>query len=238
VKESSIAFNLSRTTIDRLLELLPLLQDELKLWEAIEITGGLSNTTKLPCRSYDIPIETCKTGSKLAKVEGSVCSKCYGAKGWYPKSRVKNNLIMRHRQLKNPRWVEAMIVCIDHQSSEFFRWHDVGDIQGIWHLENIFDVCLATPDTKHWLPTHEHLLIKHAVENLGMKIPSNLNIQLSADMIGQPPPLELARSLGCTVSSVSSDGYYNCPAPGQWDSCLSCRKCWNKDYFLTIFKLH
>jgi len=206
----------------------------------MEITGGLSQTTKLPCRSYDIPIETCKTGSKLAKQKGSVCSGCYGGKGWYPKSRVKKNTILRYRQLKNPRWVEAMIVLIEHQSPQYFRWHDIGDIQGVWHLQNIFDVCLGTPETKHWMPTHEHKLIEHCLWKLKMEIPENLTIQLSANMIGEIPLglIEFAKWAGCTVSSVSDDGNYNCPAPGQWDNCGSCRKCWDKNNMITIFKLH
>jgi len=214
------------------------MREELKVCEAREITGGLSTTTKLPCRSYDIPIETCKTGSKLAKIKGSVCSGCYGNKGWYPKSRAQKNLKIRYRQLKNPKWVAAMIVLIQHQSPDFFRWHDIGDVQGIWHLQNIFDVCIGTPDTKHWLPTHEHLMMQHTIEKLGMVVPSNLAIQLSANMLDEPPPFELARRLGLTVSSVSTDGYYTCPAPGQWDNCGDCRKCWDKEHFMTIFKFH
>jgi len=221
-------------------DLVTCLINELSVIEAREITGGLSTTTKLPCRSYDIPIATCKTGSKLAKVSGSVCSGCYGDKGWYPKSRVLEPAKIRYRQLKNPLWVDGMCTLINHQSPDYFRWHDVGDVQGIWHLKNIFDVCLSTPDTKHWMPTHEHSMIEHAVKKLGMKIPENLVIQLSADMLGEIPLelIQLAKELGCTVSSVSTDGYYNCPAPGQWDTCGVCRKCWDPQNRITIFKLH
>lgn len=220
--------------------LVPELFKELKLSEAEEITGGLSTTTKLPCRSYDLPIQTCKTGSKLATKKGTICSSCYGNAGWYPKSRVQKNLWARFRQLKNPLWVDAMILLIEHQSPDYFRWHDIGDVQGLWHLQNIFDVCLGTPDTKHWMPTHEHGIIQHALQKGGMIKPSNLTIQLSANEMDIIPHelITLARELGCTVSGVSNDGNYSCPAPGQWGTCGACRKCWDETIFITTFKKH
>ncbi len=41
-----------------------------------EITGGLSQTTKMPESSFSIPAKHCKVGSKLREVKGSVCHEC------------------------------------------------------------------------------------------------------------------------------------------------------------------
>ena len=39
-----------------------------------------------------------------------------------------------------------MVILIDDNvnvlSMTHFRWHDVGDIQGVWHLRNIIAVCV------------------------------------------------------------------------------------------------
>jgi len=54
----------------------------MKKIEAIQIIGGdLSATTKMPCKSFNLPAWECKTGSKLAKIKGSVCFNCYAMKG-------------------------------------------------------------------------------------------------------------------------------------------------------------
>ena len=50
----------------------------------------LSNTSKMPCKSWGIPASSCKTGAKLRKVKGSVCSGCYAHKGAYSWKAVKN----------------------------------------------------------------------------------------------------------------------------------------------------
>ena len=53
----------------------------MKLKEAKEITGGLSNPSKMPGKAYSIPASRCNVGSRLAKVKGSVCEGCYALKG-------------------------------------------------------------------------------------------------------------------------------------------------------------
>ena len=51
--------------------------------EARAAVGGLSQTSKMPCKSWGISAKECKTGGKLAKVEGTVCHGCYALKGAY-----------------------------------------------------------------------------------------------------------------------------------------------------------
>jgi hypothetical protein len=37
--------------------------------EALQITGSLSNPSKMPGKAYGLPAKECKTGSKLAKFQ-------------------------------------------------------------------------------------------------------------------------------------------------------------------------
>ena len=115
--------------------------------QAKEIIGGdLSATTKMPCKSFNLPAWECKTGSKLAKIPGTVCHGCYAMKGNYTRfPSVKKAQYKRLGQLFNPSWVAAMVSMIERENNKYFRWHDAGDIQSIKHLKNIIEVANKTP---------------------------------------------------------------------------------------------
>ena len=55
----------------------------------------LSRTSKMPCESISLDARHCKTGSKLAKIPGSVCNGCYALKGFYNMPSVKNKMAER-----------------------------------------------------------------------------------------------------------------------------------------------
>ena len=130
----------------------------MKVFEAKEITGGLSKPSKMPGFSYNLPAYKCITGVKLQAVPGSVCAGCYAMKGRYAFSNTKKAMNRRLASLTHPKWGLAMSVQINSKfkyGHDFFRWHDSGDLQSLEHLRNIFDVCLATPAVGHWMPTRE-----------------------------------------------------------------------------------
>src|SRR3954465_7511750 len=118
---------------------------------AAEITGGLSNPSKMPGHGYSLPAKECKTGAKLAKIPGTTCHNCYALKGRYSFPNVQNALYRRLESLKDPKWVEAMVTQIKSSEDKYFRWHDSGDLQSVEHLQLITQVCLQTPKVKHWL---------------------------------------------------------------------------------------
>ncbi len=154
--------------------------------EAIKITGGLSNTSKMPCKSISLPAQNCHMGSKLVNLKGSVCEGCYALKGTYRFSVVKSALSRRLDNIYHPQWVEAMVFLIG--KNKYFRWHDSGDIQSLMHLSNIMEVARLTPDCLHWLPTREYKMIEDYVESYGL-IPKNMFVRLSAIMVdGNIPP--------------------------------------------------
>ena len=54
----------------------------------------------------------------------------------------------------------AMTAMIRWYAAERFRWFHSGDLQGVNHLRNIIQVCLATPHVLHWLPTREGAVLQ------------------------------------------------------------------------------
>ena len=111
----------------------------------------------------------------------------------------------------------------------FFRWHDSGDVLGLWHLDKIYDVVERTPFLRHWLPTRETALV---VKNDRDK-PSNLLIRHSAQMVDGPLPRRVTH-----MSGVTTTDDYSCHAPENDNECGSCRKCWDEDVEVVIYHKH
>ena len=196
--------------------------------EAKEITGGLSKPSKMPGPSYNLPAAACITGAKLAKVPGTVCYGCYALKGRYRFTNVRLALARRLESLQHPRWVEAMTALISGE--EVFRWHDSGDLQSAWHLKRIFEVCNATPETSHWLPTREHKFLPLSIDS----IPKNLIIRVSGTKVNGAAP-----SFWPWTSQVTDrKGEKNCPAPDQGGQCKSCRQCWDRSIPNIVYAKH
>ena len=195
--------------------------------EAKEITGGLSAPSKMPGPAYNLPAPMCITGSTLVDIIGSVCNGCYALKGRYNFPNVKAALARRLQSLQHPKWVFAMTVLI--KGEPVFRWHDSGDLQSVQHLKNIFEVCKATPETSHWLPTREAKFLKLMDPDV---IPKNLIIRMSSHMIDQKPV-----TFWPWTSTVST-GAFTCPASKQGNECKSCRNCWDRNIANVSYPKH
>lgn len=202
-------------------------------WEA---TGGLSVPSKMPGFAYSTPAKACQTGAKLQEVVGSTCEKCYALKGNYTFPKIQERLYKRLYALNNPDWIPSMALLINTAcemvNEPFFRWHDSGDLQGVWHIENIVEVCKLTPTIQHWLPTREYKMVIDYLRKINQSdFPKNLTIRLSAHMIdGQPPGFG-----GVTTSTVSTTGKsiteesVFCDAYTRGGYCGSCRACWQPE---------
>ena len=195
--------------------------------EARKITGGLSAPSKMPGPAYNLPATACITGAKLVKVPGSVCAGCYALKGRYRFTNVQQALRRRLESLDKPYCIHAMVVLID--KAPYFRWHDSGDLQGAWHLKNIFEVCKRTPDTMHWLPTRETGMLKLMDPDI---VPPNLIIRLSGHMINGKNS-----TFWPWTSTVSTEGK-TCPAQDQGNQCRDCRACWDRTISNVTYPKH
>ena len=186
--------------------------------DALKITDSFTKTSKMPGLSYSLPAWECKTGWKLAQIEGTPCFFCYAKKGNYTRyPAIKAAQYRRLKAIEHPQWVEAMAARI--KNLKWFRWHDAGDVQSVDHMTKILEVCKLTPDTKHWLPTQERQYLPAPEE-----VPDNLIIRLSAAKVDGTAGNAWSHS-----STVVTDGSPSCPAPTQGGKCLDCRACWNKD---------
>lgn len=225
----------------------------MKIKEAKEITGGIGFTQKTGM-SYGLPaVVSCKTGSKLACVKGSVCEGCYAVSGRYSIPTViacQSRRLDAVRELHSPKgfqlWVRAMVLLIDAENRKksigkenkgYFRWHDSGDLVSGAHLEAIVKVARKLPEIKFWLPTKESELVRKFIEH-GFEIPSNLCIRISGYMVDKK-----AKSVkGLPTSNVHTKKPLglNCPAIEVHSGCgkLGCRKCWDKKIKSVSYKKH
>ena len=195
--------------------------------EAKEITGGLSAPGKMPEGSYNLSASMCQTGQKLAKVPDTPCYKCYAFKGRYNFPSVKAALARRLASLMNARWVEAMTVLV--KGKKHFRWHDSGDLQSVTHFKNILEVCKATPETSHWLPTQERKLLTLIDPEV---LPKNLLVRLSNAKNNTHP----GKFWPYWSTVVDTGG--DCPASKQGNQCKSCRRCWSRDVKHVTYPKH
>jgi hypothetical protein len=96
--------------------------------DALKITDSFTKTSKMPGLSYSLPAWECKTGWKLAQIEGTPCFFCYAKKGNYTRyPAIKAAQYRRLEAINHPQWVEAMAARI--KNLKWFRWHDAGDVQ-------------------------------------------------------------------------------------------------------------
>lgn len=200
------------------------------------VVGGLSKPGKMPGYSWSISAKNCNRGSKLRQVKGSVCSSCYACKNRYTFKNVINAHENRLRKLSDPNWVDAMSFLLKDET--YFRWFDAGDLCNENHLHRIIEVCNNTPNCKHWLPTREYIVVKDYLKD--NKIPSNLNIRISTDMVDKIPSAAIMLD-SCTTSTVcrkntliNFKGSFDCPATHTKEEKYKCddhecRACWNKE---------
>lgn len=231
----------------------------MNLSQARSIAGSLGFPSKMPGTSYGLPASACIVGSKLAAVAGSVCHGCYALKGNYNRTNVMKAMRRRLEGIRDPRWVDAMVRLLlqKHSKPQFridlgkvrageqrwrlnvagwHRWHDSGDLQGVWHLKKICEVAMVTPEIRHWLATREAKIVRDYVDGGGL-VPANLVIRVSATMVDGAPPKSWSHT--STVHSGKLDVVGQaCPAPTQGNFCGSCRACWSPDIANISYHLH
>ena len=198
----------------------------MNLKEAKEIVGSLGRTGKMPCPSYNTPAILCVTGSRLRKIKGSTCHKCYAMRGNYVRPNVKTGLKKRFDAFKKKNFVDGMSMMINHyaKKSGYFRWFDSGDLADMSMLYKIVCVCENTPTIKHWLPTREVKIVRDYLE-VFEKFPSNLLVRVSSPMIDGKP---LKFNYTSTVHHKEKATGHDCPSRFQENKCMDCRACWDR----------
>ena len=207
------------------------------LKHAKDIAGSLGKPSKMPGFAYGISAFNCKTGSKLANVKGSVCEGCYARKANYKYPSVMLAHQKREANLASAEWQQAMILQIEKSKTDYFRWHDSGDLQSTGHLKAIVSIALALPNVSFWLPTKEKGMLATA-KRAGLDIPANLTIRLSAAMIDSDKVnRELTGNVSLVQDKVKLSGFH-CKAPEQNGTCNDCRACWDKTIPVIVYFKH
>ncbi len=214
------------------------------LWDYV---GGLSQPSKMPGYGYSLPAAECRVGSKLGPLPDSTCHYCYAQRGRYVFPNVQRAMYRRLECIDKPYWAEAMAELLLRKQAnsrgvkdlDVFRWHDSGDIQSAQHMRAIVRVAELTPSVRHWIPTREYREVTSYLK-AGGRVPENLNVRMSAHMVGGRVPS--FKGLPLTVSTVRRDeppaGTHQCPARQQQNACGSCRACWNRNIAVVNYPLH
>lgn len=201
---------------------------------------GTANS-KMPGTSFSISAFQCITGSKLAKVEGTPCSKCYARRlelfrtqvnmAWTKNGNLSNKMI----KIRPDLWVDSMVFQIDWYARKsgvyYHRWFDSGDLQSVEMLDCIIEVCEKTPNVKHWLPTQERPILKASTKLL----PSNLIVRLSGGTIDGKPPTYHNTS---TIHKKVTPHGVECLAYTRDNQCVDCRACWDGKVKNISYKQH
>ena len=197
--------------------------------EAELAVGNLSRPSKMPSYAWSISARRCNTGSKLAKVKGSVCYNCYALKGRYMFNNTQDALERRYNAWANDRerWVDAMIYLMHNKqhivNTGHFRFFDSGDIQGSDMLDDINTVAWASPLIRFWLPTKEYKLIR----DYDKEIAPNLVIRVSAPTVDKEFSGYTHISTVYNKDNIDTAKGVVCPASKQDNQCGSCRACWS-----------
>ena len=200
------------------------------------IAGSLGNPSKMPGTAYGLSAHACITGSKLAKIEGSVCHGCYAMGNNYQYPSVKAAHAKRIEGILHPMWVQSMVTLLLKAGETHHRWHDSGDLQSTQHLGKICEVARQTPAIKHWLPTREIGMVMAFVKAGGI-VPSNLLIRVSATMVDGPATKVWPYT--STVHTQSTpEGAQRCTAPDHGNKCGDCRACWSRDVAQVSYHKH
>ena len=161
--------------------------------ECITNIGGISNTTKMPCQSFNLSALFCNVGKKLVDVKNSVCNGCYAMKGNY--HRYKDHMAKSYKNKSDAfnsdstKWENNFILYFNEKytkttkvDNNYFRWFDSGDLESYEMLLSIVKIAVNSPNVKFWLPTKEYSIIRRYNKENG-DFPTNLVVRVSAPMM-------------------------------------------------------
>ena len=166
--------------------------------------------TKMPGTTFAIDAYACNVGSKLALNPNTPCHACYARK------------LQRLRPSVDQGWKANL----RYNTDNYHRWFDSGDLQSVGMLQSIVNVCLMTPNIKHWLPTQERGVVKQ-FKKLGNNIPDNLVIRVSARLLNGAMPSGFSNGSQVFTTGNTAKGK-ECKARTRSNSCGKCRACWDK----------
>ena len=197
----------------------------------------LSKASKMPCRSWSLQaLDTCPASIGADGELVDACKGCYATDGNYRFSNVKAPRLHNREDWKKSDWVDAMVAELDND--RYFRWFDSGDMYSLKLAEKIYDVMVATPWTRHWLPTRMHKFAKFADILAKMEALPNVVVRLSSDSINGDIIAGNTTSTIIPTISHRKPKMTICEAYEREGKCATCRACWDKDIEVVAYVAH
>ena len=197
----------------------------------------LSKASKMPCRSWSLQaLDTCPASIGTDGELVDACKGCYATDGNYRFSNVKAPRLHNREDWQKSDWVDAMVAELDND--RYFRWFDSGDMYSLKLAEKIYAVMVATPWTRHWLPTRMHKFAKFADILAKMEALPNVVVRLSSDSINGDIIAGNTTSTIIPTISHKKPKMTICEAYEREGKCATCRACWDKDIEVVAYVAH
>ena len=197
----------------------------------------ISKVGKLNSRSWSLEaLETCPASKDSNGELVPACKGCYAVGGNYRFKNVKEARSHNKKDWQRAEWVADMIEELD--SDRYFRWFDSGDMYSLKLAEKMYEICKATPWTKHWIPTRMHKFKKFRDVIDRLNALDNVVVRLSSDGINGEiiQEAEYSSTIIPFIDSITVATV--CNAPLQDGKCKKCRACWNKDVKVIAYAGH
>ena len=194
----------------------------------------LSQTSKMPCKSWSLPaLTTCPGSRKADGTKVDVCKGCYATTGFYNMGAAMALRSENRYDWHRVEWVDEMVEAI--KPDPYFRWFDSGDVFHPELAEKIYIIGKKTKDTRHWLPTRSHKVPTIRNWLTRMKRLPNMAVRYSSDRVN--------RFNKRLHGSVVSDGKllpntFECQAYLRGGQCGHCRACWGKSNKTIAYPAH
>ena len=190
-------------------------------------TAKLSRTSKMPCYSWSL-----QAGIKCV----IKCKYCYAKRGNYNFPSVINAMANRDKDWRLNNWVERMTIALEGE--RYFRWFDSGDLYCQTLIDKIVSVCIATPNTKHAIPTKAYYNPKLKLNSLANL--DNVVLRYSTLAIDNLDELSNHNATVVTKYIPINKGTINCPVglDKNKHNCDNCRACWSKKVKTIYFRKH
>ncbi len=198
----------------------------------------LSKTSKLDnILSWSLQaIETCP-GSKASNGDlVAACSGCYATTGMYNFPGTKAVRADNKLAWQEDSWVDTMVKALAKQ--KYFRWFDSGDMYNLQLAHKMYNIMLATPHVKHWLPTRMHKFTKFHDILARMQALPNVMVRPSSDAVDGTYTPGVHGSTILPSADVVPAGVTVCNAYQHGGKCNGCRACYDKSVAVIGYPAH
>jgi hypothetical protein len=133
-------------------------------------------------------------------------------------------------------WVDTMVVALKKQS--FFRWFDSGDMYSLSLAVKMYEVMVATPHVKHWLPTRMYKFAKFDAILARMEALPNVMVRRSSDAVDGTYTKGVHGSTILPSADTVPAGVTLCQAYEHGGKCNGCRACYDKSVAVVGYPAH